>query len=206
MVESLWPVGLRHGTRRRLSRASTCSCEGARIAGERTVRECHTWRIGDDFSLGLSIFSFKSFSHSPPLASRRATRAIAATPIPAAGVPRAVPLYAFLSSPPSSAARMDDAVSSFAAWPSGRIFSSLEPSGSGVGKYFMDRLLTQCRSFVGVNRSPSKTWPRWPPQPAHIISTLFIPNDVSVCVTTAPLTILSNAGQPQPLSNLAAAE
>lgn len=38
---------------------------------------------------------------------------------------------------------------------------------------FSDMLLTQCRSSVGVrNPSPLKTWPRCPPQAAHVISTL----------------------------------
>src|SRR5206468_6718640 len=30
---------------------------------------------------------------------------------------------------------------------------------------------TQCRVFLAVNRSPTKTWPRWPAQAAHSIST-----------------------------------
>ena len=64
-----------------------------------------------------------------------------------------------MKGPGVSQAREPGKQNSFLQWP--------EPSGSGVGKYFMDRLLTQCRSFVGVNRSPSKTWPRWPPQVAQ---------------------------------------
>ena len=66
--------------------------------------------------------------------------------------------------------------------------------------------LTQCRSIVGVKPSPSKTCPKCPPHEEHMISTRRIPSEVSVRVTTEPETILSKAGHPHPLSNLAAAE
>ena len=51
----------------------------------------------------------------------------------------------------------------------------------------MLRLFTQCRSFVLVKPSPSKTCPRWPPQLPHIISILIIPKLESVSTTNASL-------------------
>jgi hypothetical protein len=39
--------------------------------------------------------------------------------------------------------------------------------GSGEGRKTMEIELTQCRVFLGVNRSPTNTWPRWAPHAAH---------------------------------------
>lgn len=48
-------------------------------------------------------------------------------------------------------------------------------------------LLTQWRESVGVGK-PSflNSWPRWPPQLAHVISTRIMPNVLSSCLLTAP--------------------
>lgn len=66
----------------------------------------------------------------------------------------------------------------------------------------IDSEFTQWRMFLGVIRSPSNTWPRWPSQLAQTISTRFIPNEISVWRRTAPGISSSKEGQPQPLSNL----
>ena len=127
---------------------------------------------------------------------------------------------------PRSCERISDAVVSSRP---GSTLASVLPSPSGASTYLTETELTQWRSLVSVKRSPSKTSaapasrpqagsrgarvrrcagarPRWPPHPAHMISTRCIPMLTSVCVTTDPSTILSNAGQPHPESNLAAAE
>jgi len=54
---------------------------------------------------------------------------------------------------------------------------------------------TQCRSLVSVSCSPSKTWPKCPPQLAHKISTRRMPKELSTSMVTDPLKHLSKAGQ-----------
>ena len=60
-------------------------------------------------------------------------------------------------------------------------------TGEGPLTNLTDTLLTQWRSFVGVIRSPTKTWPRWPPHCAQVISMRCIPCELSVVVSTLPL-------------------
>src|SRR3989338_2227483 len=59
---------------------------------------------------------------------------------------------------------------------------------------------TQCRVFFSVNRSPSNTCPKCPPQFAHWIS-ILVPSSSGIRFT-APGMASSKAGQPQPASNL----
>lgn len=49
-----------------------------------------------------------------------------------------------------------------------------DEAGTSAGINLIETLLTQWRSSVGVlNPSPLKTWPKWPPQAAHVISVLL---------------------------------
>lgn len=58
-----------------------------------------------------------------------------------------------------------------------------------------DLLFTQCLSSTGFPKpSPSKTWPRWPPQFLHVISVLFIP--IEVCITNIRLVFLFRSQYP----------
>jgi len=60
--------------------------------------------------------------------------------------------------------------------------------------------LTQWRRFLGVKRSPSKTWPRWPRQFAQTISVREPSGSGTLLI--APKISSSKLGQPQPESNL----
>ncbi len=60
--------------------------------------------------------------------------------------------------------------------------------------------LTQCRVFFLVKPSPEKTWPKWPPHFAQVISVRF--PSLSIVRFTAPGISLSNEGHPHPESNL----
>ena len=59
-----------------------------------------------------------------------------------------------------------------------------------------DKELTQYRRPVCVGPS-GNTWPKWPPQFEHTISTLIIPCDVSFNSLTFSFSALSKEGQPQ---------
>ena len=56
-------------------------------------------------------------------------------------------------------------------------------------------------SLVRTHTSPSKTWPRWPPQFEQVISIRFMPYALSSCRSTAPGMLSQYAGHPQPESN-----
>jgi hypothetical protein len=70
---------------------------------------------------------------------------------------------------------------------------------SPTGTNFIETELTQCRTFLGVRYSPSKTWPRCAPQLLQTISTRR--PSASGTRFTAPGISSSKLGQPQCDSN-----
>jgi hypothetical protein len=77
-------------------------------------------------------------------------------------------------------------------------FGSSLPAGTKR----IDTLLTQCRVFFAVMRSPSNTCPRWPLQLLQTISVRTMPRLESLWRSTAPGISSSKLGQPQPEWNL----
>src|SRR5438093_10431902 len=69
-----------------------------------------------------------------------------------------------------------------------------------LGTNCIDIELTHSRVFFAVKRSPTNSWPKWAPHVAHSISVL-LPSG-SGTRSTEPAKVSSNAGQPQPASNL----
>ena len=69
-----------------------------------------------------------------------------------------------------------------------------------AGTNSSDTELTQWRVFRGVKPSPVKTWPRWPPHRAQVISVRR--PSASTVRFTAPGISSSKLGQPHPASNL----
>ena len=55
-----------------------------------------------------------------------------------------------------------------------------------LGTNLMEMELTQWRELVGVKRSPLNSWPKWPPQLAHVISMRCMPRVLSSWRSTAP--------------------